>query len=209
MYIRNRQFIPNGYYHIFNRGHNKQPIFLTHKDYQRYLKRLAEYKLKHTVTILAYCLMPNHIHLLLRQDSNESIDKFIHRLHTAYTMFFNIKYERLGAVFQSRFKSKLIETDEYLIHISRYIHLNPLGILRAQGQALNSQLSGYRWSSYHEYIGNPSLRICRTDIILNYFSDKSAALKKKKYLQFINDWVKNADETFLEKMNKGEVPEIL
>jgi len=111
MPARNQVFIPNGYYHVYNRGHNKQPIFLHYKDYQRYLTRLKEYLKKHPVTLLSYCLMPNHIHLLLRQNGDESIDRFIHRLHTAYTKYFNIKYERLGAVFQSRFKAKLIESD--------------------------------------------------------------------------------------------------
>src|SRR3989338_7697833 len=149
MPARPQIFIPNGHYHIYNRGHNKNPIFLQTKDYQRYLKRLEEYLKKHDVALLCYCLMPNHVHLLMRQNGDESIERFIHRLHTAYTMYFNKKYERIGAVFQGRFKAKLIETDEYLIHVSRYIHLNPLEILRAQGPAL--RLDKYPWSSLKEY----------------------------------------------------------
>ena len=154
-------------------------------------------------------LNAQYLHLLLRQNNDEPAERFIHRLHTAYTMYFNIKYERIGAVFQGRFKAKLIETDEYLIHVSRYIHLNPVKLLHAQGPALSSQLLGYPWSSYKEYIGNPTLRLCNTDIILDYFSEKSTASKKQKYRQFVNDWVVNVDESFLEKMNEGETLAIL
>src|SRR3989344_6976488 len=97
---RKYHFVRNNYYHIYNRGHNKQDIFLSSKDYVRYLRRFKEYLTKNPVTIIAYCLMPNHLHLILRQDDDYSLESFIHRLHTAYTMYFNRKYERLGAVFQ-------------------------------------------------------------------------------------------------------------
>ncbi len=183
-------FIPQGYYHIYNRGHNKQTIFHDVKDYRRYLKRLGEYLKKHKVTLLAFCLMPNHIHLLLRQDDDELIDKFIHRLHTAYTMYFNKKYEKVGAVFQGRFKAKLIETDEYLLHVSRYIHINPIELLdaQAQGPALSLELEKYPWSSYEVYLNPRSKLLCNPTIILNYFSN-SPLRGKTTYRSFVEEYL--------------------
>lgn len=183
-------FTAQGYYHVYNRGHNKQSIFLDAKDYQRYLKRLREYLEKHEVTILAYCLMPNHIHLMLRQDGEELIDRFIHRLHTAYTMYFNKKYERVGAVFQGKFKAKLIESDEYLLHVSRYIHINPVELFdfQPQGLALRLQLEKYPWSSYGEYIGGRSALISDPTVIRNYFSN-SPIHEKMTYRSFVEEYL--------------------
>lgn len=181
-------FSAQSFYHIYNRGHNKESVFLHYKDYSRYLKRLKEFLTKHDVTLLAYCLMPNHLHLLLRQNDNESVDKFIHRLHTAYSMYFNKKYERVGSVFQGRFKAKLIDSEEYLLHVSRYIHLNPLEIVRAQGPALNSLL-GYPWSSLKEY-ANPSLpHISNPETILSYFASRNKPNTQTNYLQFVEDQI--------------------
>ncbi|MEK7119742.1 MAG: transposase [Patescibacteria group bacterium] len=195
-------FQPNSYYHVYNRGHNKQAIFLNHKDYARYLKRLKEYLGKHNVTLLAYCLMPNHVHLLLYQKGEEPIDRFMHRLHTAFTMYFNKKYERVGAVFQGRFKAKLIETDEYLLHVSRYIHINPIEILRAQGRALSSQLETYPWSSYGEYVNSRSDRLCDPKIILDYFS-KSPLQGKTTYRSFVTDYLGIANTERLREISSG------
>lgn len=183
-------FTPQGFYHVYNRGHNKQTIFYDAKDHQRYLKRLSEYLQKHEVTLLAYCLMSNHVHLLLRQDGDESVDRFIHRLHTAYTMYFNKKYERVGAVFQGRFKAKLIDTDEYLLHVSRYIHINPVELFddQPQGPALSVELEEYPWSSYGEYTKARLKRICDPTIILNYFSN-SPLRGKMTYRSFVEEYL--------------------
>lgn len=182
-------FIPDSYYHIYNRGHNKQPIFLNYKDYMRYFLRLKEYLTKYSMSLIAYCLMPNHIHLLLKQEKDTTIDKFIHRLHTAYTMYFNKKYNRFGAAFQGRFKAIKIESDEYLLHLSRYIHLNPLEILRAQAQGL--RLEDYQWSSYSEFIrkSKSPVKLCKTEIILNYFSAKNTHLTYENFVEaYIDDF---------------------
>lgn len=203
---RKQIFIPHSYYHIYNRGHNKQTIFLNNKDYQRYLKRLKEYFKKHQVSLLCYCLMPNHIHLILRQEDTKSIERFIHRLHTSYTMYFNKKYERLGAVFQGRFKAKIIESDEYLLHVSRYIHQNPLEILRAQGPAL--KLEEYFWSSYGEYINKNSSKFCHTEIILNYFHNSTLERRKLKYQEFVEDGLNDMDQSSLESLSAGKFPNL-
>lgn len=199
-------FTPQGYYHVYNRGHNKQVIFYDAKDYQRYLKRLGEYLGKHEVTLLAYCLMPNHIHLLLRQDGEGSVDQFIHRLHTAYTMYFNKKYDKVGAVFQGRFKAKKIDTDEYLLHVSRYIHINPVELFasHAQGPALSVELEEYPWSSYGEYI-NPRLRpISDPNIIHNYFSNLPLR-GKTTYRSFVEEYLGMTSTDRLAEISGGNL----
>jgi len=197
-------FQPNSYYHVYNRGHNKQMIFLDYKDYARYLKRLKEYLQKHDVTLLAYCLMPNHVHLLLYQKGEESIDRFVHRLHTAFTMYFNKKYERVGAVFQGRFKAKLIETDEYLLHVSRYIHINPIELLHAQGRALSTQLENYPWSSYGEYTAARSDRLSDPTTILNYFSTMPAP-GKTTYKSFMEEYLGIVNADRLAEISSGNL----
>ena len=203
MPLRKHQLIKNGYYHVYNRGHNKQPIFFNGRDYVRYLAKLEKYLEKHAVTLIAYCLMPNHIHLLIRQDGDMAIEQFIHRLHTAYTMYFNKKYERVGSVFQGRYKAKPIETDEYLLHVSRYIHQNPLEIIRAQGPALNSDISTYRWSSYQEYIGQSPTHLCNISVLLDYFSKKKEK-KKNTYQNFVEDRLFRIRNEKLTEISNGE-----
>lgn len=190
-------------YHIFNRGHNKQDIFLHYKDFARYLQRLNEYKQKHSFTLLAYCLMPNHIHLLIQQTSDEPLERLIHRLHTAYTMYFNKKYERVGSVFQSRFKAKPVESDEYLLHVSRYIHLNPIELLRAQGRALN--LKQYAWSSYAEYINISTSPLSNPEKILDYFNSHNSTHKERaaKYKAFVEDTIETLSTDRLEEISSG------
>lgn len=203
-------FVKDYPYHVYNRGHNKQAIFLNYKDYLRYFKRLKEYLLIHNITLLAYCFMPNHVHLLLQQNTDDPIDRFIHRLHTAYTMYFNKKYERVGAVFQGRFKAKLIETDAYLLQVSRYIHLNPLDILRAQGRALS--LEDYQWSSYGEYVKLSDGSLSDPTRILAYFDkqnlislepakDKADAVNK--YRRFVEDTIPSVSDSLMSDIDNA------
>jgi len=163
--VAQSNFIQGGFYHIYNRGIRKQDIFMDNKDYKRYLDRLKEYQNKHDLSILAYCLMPNHIHLLLRQDGPEPISTFVQKLHTAYSMYFNKKYKQVGHLFQGRFKAKIVGNDEYLRHLSRYIHLNPKKLVR--------KLSSYEWSSYPTYIGIKAENFLNTNFVLKMFQSKN------------------------------------
>ena len=115
-----------GYFHIYNRGNRKQNIFIEKEDYLNYLKKIREYKDKYNISIVCYCLMPNHFHLLLRQDSDAPLYRFMHAMHTSYSIYFNKKYNKVGRMFQSRFKQKEIDKDEYLSRITSYIHFNPV-----------------------------------------------------------------------------------
>jgi putative transposase len=186
-------FVQGGFYHIYNRGNRKQNIFSNEKDYKRYLSKLKEYKDKHNVTILAYCLMPNHVHFLLRQNSPEPVSTFIQKLHTAYSMYFNKKYDTVGHLFADRFKAKIVARDEYLTHLSRYIHLNPAKLVQ--------KLTAYAWSSYPAYMGLRDDEITDTKFVLSYFKHKNDAAEDtiKAYQYFVK----------VEEQNLGKIRHLL
>ena len=165
-------FAENYFYHVFNRGVTRQPIFKTKRDYQRAIITLNFYqhqkpplRLARALSlnkeekgnffkelkgkaklaeIICYCLMPNHFHLLLKQKMNGGISKFLSNFSNSYTRYFNVKRKRVGPLFQGIFKAVRIETDEQLIHVSRYIHLNPIASLVIK----EKELDNYPWSSF-------------------------------------------------------------
>lgn len=182
------------YYHIYNRGVAKQPIFKTQRDYQRFLQTMIFYQVEKPATkfsdanlrqpsnrkslkvdIICYCLMPNHFHLLLKQNSDNGISTYMSRVSNSFTRYFNTRHDRVGPLFQGRFKAVHIESNEQLIHLSRYIHLNPLV------NFIVVNLRHYKWSSFTEYIHETKNNYCSKDIILKQFSSPSL------YDQFIID----------------------
>lgn len=173
---RYKQYYQGGYYHIFNRGVGKQNIFLDAQDYTQYLNRLRKYKQQRKATILCYCLMPNHIHLIARQNTEQPIYKFIQSLHTSYGIYFNKKYDRVGSLWQDRFKQTNIANNPYLIYLSCYIHLNPLL------DKIVENLDNYLWSSYLDYVGARNGTLCEKEIILQgqSFKDYKQLLWKSK-----------------------------
>src|SRR6266540_71048 len=122
---RPRLFAPGLLYHVIARGNQQQLTFLTDLDYQAYLIRLATYRQRYGVVLYAYCLMPNHVHLLL-QTSEPPLAKFMQGLQQSYTQRFNRVYGKVGHLFQGRYKAIVCERDEYLAALIRYIHLNPV-----------------------------------------------------------------------------------
>lgn len=159
-YSRYKQYFQGAIYHIYNRGNGKQDIFVEENDYRFYLKRLAQNLKKHHVSLVCYTLMPNHLHLVVKQETEEPVYKFISSLHTSYSMYFNKKYKHTGHLFQDRFKQVLIESDEQLVHLSRYIHFNPVNA------GLAEKPWKYFWSSYQEVIGSNPLSLCEKDILI-------------------------------------------
>lgn len=136
-----REFAPRSYYHIYNRGVEKRVIYIDDEDYTYFVNLLKRHLSKEKyydkngrayrnyygeVELVAYCLMPNHFHFLLYISENErAYSSFLQGILTAYTIYFNKKYKRVGGLFQSTFKASRISNDRYLQHVSRYIHLNP------------------------------------------------------------------------------------
>lgn len=168
-----RLHAPNLLYHVFARGNNRESIFFEDSDYQRFLSNLEKFRISLEYTIYAYCLLPNHFHILI-QVNKINLSKIMQILMTAYTMFINRKYGRVGHVFQGRFQSIIVEKETYLLQVQRYIHLNPV---KAR---LVNRPETYPWSSYKLYFtkGNGFSDI-NTSVILDMFSDNTV---KQKYL---------------------------
>jgi len=132
------------------------------------------------VNILAFCLMPNHFHLILIQKEDKGITRFMRKMGTGYTNYFNTKYDRVGPLFQGKFKAKIVRKDEYLLHLVDYIHLNPAEIIRPKWKdgetgnlgEIKNFLQNYRWSSFLDYIGKKNFpSITQRNFLLNFFSD--------------------------------------
>src|SRR3989344_169695 len=176
----------NYFYHIFNRGVEKRSIFQDHRDFVRLLKminyyqyegsklsfsKLSDEKLKEIydtekiVEVICYCLMPNHFHLLIKQVKDNGITKFMSQIGNAYTRYFNTRHTRVGSLFQGAYKAVIIESDEQLIHVSRYIHLNPIV------EMLVKDLKTYQWSSYLDFIGQRNGQLINKIEILNFFKN--------------------------------------
>lgn len=174
-------FANNEIYHIVNRGVEKRQIFMNKRDYERFIETMDYYRIKNPPTrfsfknrplllqkttknlplveILCFCLMPNHFHILLRQIEEGGITTFVSKLINSYTKYFNIKHKRVGPLLQGAFKAVRIENDEQLIHVSRYIHLNPLI------DYLVKDLKTYPYSSYLEFLDKRN-GFCRKEFIL-------------------------------------------
>lgn len=135
------------------------------------------FKSERIVDILAYCLMPNHFHFLLKQTGDKGVAIFIANFSNAYTKYFNTKAERTGPLLEGVFKAVHIESEEQLIHVSRYIHLNPVASNVIQKEGLDS----YLWSSYLEYIGKSDNAICEKESVMSFFKSQ------KKYQEFVMD----------------------
>lgn len=185
-------FIPEGCYHVYNRGSEKRSIFQSERDYNKFLHRSRENAQKFSITILCYCLMPNHFHFLLQQTSEASIISFMNALQLGHAKFFNTKYERVGPLYQGRFKAKPITSDEYLLQLSAYIHRNPITSLTDFGNPLDSRnilelLRSYPYSSYQEYLALETKKpLSKPEMILAYFSKTQT---KFSYQAFVENFV--------------------
>ncbi len=144
---RKIQFVQGAYYHIYNRGANRQSIFRSDENYKFCLRLMQQYRQALNISVIAYCLMPNHYHWLVRQDGEETAGLLPTRVFNSYSKAFNNAYKRSGTLFEDRFDAILVETDEYLHHLCRYIHMNPV----KDGFAAAPELWPY--SNYPEWIG--------------------------------------------------------
>lgn len=139
-----------GIHHIMFRGINKQTIFHDKEDYYKFLKIINKTKEKFNFDIFAYCIMPNHVHLLIKEKEN-TIGQICGSVASKFAIWYNTKYERVGYLFQDRFKSEAVETNEYFLTVIRYIHQNPVKA------GLCKKVSDYEFSSYNEYLATPFL----------------------------------------------------
>jgi REP-associated tyrosine transposase len=153
----------NCFYHIYNRGNNRNKIFFEEKNYFYFLGKISK-NFKGAIDLIAFCLMPNHYHLLVKVNENGAIEMAMQKISTGFTRAINKSYGRTGHLFGGRYKNKLIPNDEYLVHLVRYIHLNPV---RAR---LVGKMKDWKYSSYMDYLGKRNLNILDKAFLLNYFN---------------------------------------
>lgn len=213
--MRKQKLVSDNIYHIYNRGVERRQIFLDIHDYGRFVRNLSifndeqpisnsiyrniektEKKRKPIVDILAFCLMPNHYHLLLKQRTDDGITKFMRKLGDGYVKYFNLRYNRVGTLFQGKFKSVLIEDNSQFLYIPHYIHLNPLDLhcadwrekgIKSVKKALEF-LESYQWSSYSNYIGESNFSFILDKNFLNDYS-----ISPKSYKKDISEFIKDFD----------------
>ena len=219
-----KQYAENCFYHVYNRGVDRRDIFLDDLDYRVFLHLLKfylspqdpKYENEHPLTeltgiipvrlhffetlpdevdLLAYCLMPNHFHLLLKQNTQDGITKLLRRISITYAMYFNKKYKRVGHLFEGIFKAALIEKDPYLLYLTKYIHLNP------------TELTGiipvnYPYSSYQYYLGMKSANWIKPQFVLNYFQTNKENLLVPKQIDSYQKFVENCQNDLRELLGK-------
>ena len=212
-------------YHVYNRGVDKRKVFLDDEDRLRFIHDLFEFNdeepaeniyyrrrrqsyevgprkigvrmpRKLLVEILAFCIMKNHFHLMLRQKREGGITKFMHKLGTGYTSYFNQKYERVGALFQGKYKIAHLTADPHFVHLPYYIHLNPLDYFTPEWRERRISdhkkalkfLETYRWSSHLDYLGKQNFpSVTQREFLLNFFDGT------KGYEKSISEWVRSLD----------------
>jgi len=188
MPIRNvvKQDAPDSFQHVYTRGHSRHKIFIDEEDYLTFLNLLQRYlspeetktlnrtpypNFYNKVDLLAFCLMPNHIHMLIYQRQPHAMAQFMRSLLTSYVGYFNKKYKRSGSLFESKYKASMIENEPYLQHITRYIHMNPKHWLT------------YEWSSLPYYLQQAEVSWVRPKRVLSQFATPA------EYLNFLEDYV--------------------
>lgn len=193
-----KEFKENTFYHLYNRGVAKLPIFLDEEDYKTFLGYLKIYltslqgltlkvapsrKLKNfteQVDLLSYCLIPNHFHLLVFQKNPNDISYFMKSLGVKYSMYFNRKYKRVGTIFQGAYKAVEVISENQLLYLSKYIHRNPTGFDPVGWKE-------YKYSSYGNYLGLFKQVWVKTDLILSYFSKTNLNNSYKSFVEEIDE----------------------
>ncbi len=177
MPYRQDAFAPGNIYHVYNRGINKMPIFTGPDNYVYLLRKVKRLLTELPITVLAYCLIPNHYHFVLRQDSDIPISAFIQRLFQTYTQAFNKQQGRKGPLFEGRFRHVHVDRDEYVIHLCRYVHLNPVTA------GLVSDPAEWPYSNYLEWIETRSGTLVDHAFVRQFFPMPDA------YVAFVQDHI--------------------
>lgn len=205
---RKHPLINTGIYHVYNKTIEGKKILINNNICQRLLDLIQYYRSSQSIlrfskfqkltevfknsyerrifdkrafriSILSYCLMPTHYHFLLKQNIKNGISIFISQIQNSFTKYYNTKNKRIGPIFLHRFKSKPIQSEEQLKHVSRYIHLNPY----SDGLVSNdNDLMHYPWSSFHDYVSETKEQICETEYFISLFNNK-----RERYKKFVLD----------------------
>ena len=168
---------PGAVYHVITRGNNRQAIFHDDQDRTAYLEKLFHYCREKEVHLLCYCLLSNHVHLLLETPQG-NLSRMMQAFQTSYTVSRNRRHQHTGHVFEQRYKAFLVDKDNYLLQVSRYIHLNPVAA------RIVERPQDYRWSSYRTYLREREAAGVRREFILGHFAGQSKA-KIRHYREFV------------------------
>jgi putative transposase len=207
-----KQYVEDGFYHVYNRGVEKRELFLDDQDYRVFLHLLKVYlspveidkhpltdltgfkpvrfrplsNLNKEVELLCFCLMPNHFHLLIKQSSLDGMSKLLRRVSTTYALYFNQRYSRVGHLFQGIYKAAIVLDEPYLLHLSRYIHLNPKELTRINPV-------NYPYSSYSYYSGQKTCDWLNTEFILSFFKKVDDPIVKglRSYGEFVGGYLED------------------
>jgi REP element-mobilizing transposase RayT len=175
MPFRGYPFTQGQYYHVYNRGAGKGRIFFIDENYEYLMRLMKEHDQKYGAVVIAYCLMPNHYHFLLKQETDEPLSKFIQVLFNAYVQALNLQQGRTGTLFEGRFKHKCVDQWEYLSALCRYIHLNPV---KAR---LVARPEDWGYSNYREWVGLRGSAFVDKIFLQEYFPNA------EEYAKFVND----------------------
>lgn len=195
----------SGYYHVMMRGNDRKSLFLDDDDKLRFIEILYHKKQNNTFFLHAFCLMDNHVHLMLHEGT-KNIGNVIKQINISYVHYFNKKHNKVGHLFQDRFKSEVIEDDRYLLSLIRYIHQNPVKA------GITKSVAEYKWSSYFGYMEENHYlhKIMDTEKILGIFSE-DLMIAKMSFAEYINQ---DVAETFIdvseeiEKINEEDAKKI-
>lgn len=219
--MRTVSFSENGFYHVYNRGVEGRKIFLTKNDYYRFLQILYELndvipaqnlvrrgfqecvtraregeERKPLVSIMSFCLMPTHFHFLLQPRGEGRLSEFMHRIGVSYARYLNLRLKRKGRLFESTFQAKTVDSDQYLQHVVRYIHLNPLSLSQphwkergiTDQRIVGETLRRYPWSSYAAYVGEGDRGfLLDQNLITDVISSKG-----KEHESFVTAWARRS-----------------
>ncbi len=173
---RDVQFAQGSYYHLYNRGANHQSIFLEDANYVFVLRKMKDYAKQFSIAVISYCLMPNHYHWLVRQDGETSASMFVQRVFNSYGKAFNKRFERTGTLFEGKFEAIHVDETEYLLHLCRYIHTNPI----KHGFAYRAD--EWQFSNYLEWVGKRDGALVDRAFVREYFPNPA------DYIRFVEEY---------------------
>ncbi|MDF2519997.1 MAG: transposase like protein [Clostridia bacterium] len=193
-----RNFSPTGYYHVMMRGNNRENIFNRNEQKADFLNCIIKQEEDLLIDIAAYCLMDNHVHIVIKAELSD-LAKAIKSTNIKYAMKFNFCGDRVGHVFQDRYKSEIITDEKYLLQVIRYIHNNPV-----KAKMVKS-CSDYQWSSYNEYMNeNLTIGTQQKDFILGYFSNSLSQFAEFHKQYDINEYLEIDEDLQKSRLERGQ-----
>jgi len=170
-------YLPGQYYHFYNRGRSRLDIFIEPENYLFVIQKIKIFAQKYSLSMIAYCLMPNHYHFLVRQDGEFPAGLLPQRVFNSYSKAFNLRYAHHGTLFESPYQVKAVEKDDHLMHLCRYIHGNP------QRARLVQRVDAWPFSNYPEWVGLRNWGLCDQDFVKENFP------KPKDYADYVQEGI--------------------